>query len=241
MNKFAHLASHKAYQHLKTQITTGQLPPGTRLVRRTLAKELGVSPIPVMEALFLLERDGLVESGPNETARVRGWSLGQLRNDQALREAIECQVAFIIAEQVPADELAEVEKIAELLDSEKLHFLNEEGTNLVVFEGQQITQKEATFRRHAQFHVALAELTHFSELRDELNRIWMRRMTFLRWLPHPKTETPKNWHMRLVQALKSGSMQTAVDAMREHCRFGQSADMHAVIRHETSGKLTRHD
>ena len=47
---------------LRGFILSGELPPGTRLVERDLAEQLGVSRVPVRDALLYLEAEGLVES-----------------------------------------------------------------------------------------------------------------------------------------------------------------------------------
>ncbi|HMN28667.1 MAG TPA: GntR family transcriptional regulator [Caldilineaceae bacterium] len=50
---------------LRSYIIGGRLPPGTKLVERTLADLLGTSRMPVRDALMDLEREGLVISRPN--------------------------------------------------------------------------------------------------------------------------------------------------------------------------------
>ena len=45
----------RAYESLRLEILSGEFAPGDRLVRRTLSKRLGVSPMPVTEALHMLE------------------------------------------------------------------------------------------------------------------------------------------------------------------------------------------
>src|SRR5271157_5830459 len=55
---------------LRNAILSGELIPGTRLVIEDLAKQLGVSPIPVREALQQLGADGYVLIEPYLGARV---------------------------------------------------------------------------------------------------------------------------------------------------------------------------
>ena len=52
----------QAYEAIRGEILRGQLRPGTPLSRRRLALEMGMSVIPVTDALRRLEGDGLVES-----------------------------------------------------------------------------------------------------------------------------------------------------------------------------------
>ncbi len=56
--------SRRVYAVLRDDIVAGRLKPGERLVRKAIAERLGVSTIPVIEALYMLEIDGYVENRP---------------------------------------------------------------------------------------------------------------------------------------------------------------------------------
>jgi DNA-binding GntR family transcriptional regulator len=58
-------------QMIDELIAQGRLLPGQRLVEQELANQLGVSRLPVREALRVLAGDGIVEIIPNAGARVR--------------------------------------------------------------------------------------------------------------------------------------------------------------------------
>jgi DNA-binding GntR family transcriptional regulator len=60
---------------LRTDIITGVLQPGTRIVETQLASDLGVSRGPIRAALQLLEQEGLVESMSNGGTKVVGFSI----------------------------------------------------------------------------------------------------------------------------------------------------------------------
>jgi DNA-binding GntR family transcriptional regulator len=60
-----------AYAALRDRILQGTYAPGQRLVLSTVAKELGVSSVPVREALRRLEAEGWVNFKPNVGAEVR--------------------------------------------------------------------------------------------------------------------------------------------------------------------------
>ena len=61
-------------QEVRRRIWAGELRGGERLNQGELADSLGVSRIPVREALIGLERDGLVEIVPRKGARVVAMS-----------------------------------------------------------------------------------------------------------------------------------------------------------------------
>ena len=50
---------------LRDYILTGRIRPGTRLVERQLAEQLGISRVPIREALIQLEKEGLIVSKPS--------------------------------------------------------------------------------------------------------------------------------------------------------------------------------
>lgn len=53
--------AERVYQRLRGALVGGRLPPGYRLVNRSLAQELGVSLTPIREALMRLVNDGALE------------------------------------------------------------------------------------------------------------------------------------------------------------------------------------
>ena len=55
---------------LKHEILLGNIPSGTEMTQNELATSLGVSRMPVREALILLEYQGLVDRLPNNHVRV---------------------------------------------------------------------------------------------------------------------------------------------------------------------------
>lgn len=63
------------YEHLREQIVNGTYPPGQRMMLAEVAAGLGLSQMPVREALLRLEQDGLLESEPHKGMRVSPVSL----------------------------------------------------------------------------------------------------------------------------------------------------------------------
>ncbi|QDT89612.1 GntR family transcriptional regulator [Gimesia algae] len=79
----------RAYQFLKQELQEGKLLPGTQLVNRKLAAEIGVSVIPVREAIHRLVSEGLVEHVPGAGAFVRNPNREDLEELYMLRDALE--------------------------------------------------------------------------------------------------------------------------------------------------------
>ncbi|GBQ33303.1 GntR family transcriptional regulator [Gluconacetobacter azotocaptans] len=70
--------SDQLYYLIRDRILSGTLPDGDPIRQDTIATELGVSKIPLREALARLEQDGLVLSHPN-----RGFSVSTLSSAEA--------------------------------------------------------------------------------------------------------------------------------------------------------------
>lgn len=189
---------------LRQRIVQGGLRPGQRLVRRVLAKELGVSPIPVIEALHRLEQEGLVEHEPNVGARVRPLNLEQIQDDLVLREAIESQILRLLVGRLGPVVLDELRRQAAAVDA-----------------GMQrgLADDEPGMQAHAELHFELARLTGRGILLRELRKVWSRRFMQMAWVAATVTaKTPPDWHGRLVEAIASGDPLIADETARYHVR-----------------------
>jgi DNA-binding GntR family transcriptional regulator len=80
------LIAGTVYTRLRNAIISAELRPNSRLVEDEIADWLNVSRTPVREALFLLEKEGLVE-------RHHGWLVRE-HNLAEIRERLECRLAI---------------------------------------------------------------------------------------------------------------------------------------------------
>ncbi len=87
-----------AVESLRRLVASGDLRPGDRLVERPLAERLGVSRMPVREALRLLAREGLAEERATGGMAVRGLAPDDVEVLFRVRAALE----DLICEQVVA-------------------------------------------------------------------------------------------------------------------------------------------
>ena len=84
---------------LREAIQSGEYSPGQRLVERTLSTELGVSHIPVREALTKLEDEGLVVRLPRRGARVAELSPVSIAEISSMRVVLEGFVVRRVTER----------------------------------------------------------------------------------------------------------------------------------------------
>ncbi|MCX7935224.1 MAG: GntR family transcriptional regulator, partial [Planctomycetota bacterium] len=73
--------------------------PGEFLDRRGVAREIGISPAPVLEAMLRLQEEGLLEALPRRGTRVRIITADYLLGQLLVREALECEAARLICGQ----------------------------------------------------------------------------------------------------------------------------------------------
>src|ERR1700681_780354 len=83
----------EVYERLRSMIFNRELAPGTKLVRRNMAKQLGTSTMPVLEAIRRLEHDGLVTQIPKWGAFVKEWTDEEQVEAIHIRRALEGEAA----------------------------------------------------------------------------------------------------------------------------------------------------
>jgi GntR family transcriptional regulator, rspAB operon transcriptional repressor len=86
-----HGLAAEAYAMVRERIIRGELAVGQVISRRKLAAELGMSFLPITEALIRLENEGLVESKPRAGTRVKIPTRQDVEGHYVIREALEVQ------------------------------------------------------------------------------------------------------------------------------------------------------
>jgi DNA-binding GntR family transcriptional regulator len=94
---------------LRDCIIAGRLAPGTKLVERELAEYLGVSRIPVRDALLELEKEGLVITRPNGRYLIE-LSDRDIRELYQVRLALEKLAARFAAQNISAADQEELRR-----------------------------------------------------------------------------------------------------------------------------------
>lgn len=92
-------------------IIEGRLPPGADLNSVELARRFSVSRTPVREALFVLNRERMIDWSPRRRPRVAAMSLQDARELYQLRALLYAQVSLAIVEHATADDIASLWRI----------------------------------------------------------------------------------------------------------------------------------
>ena len=90
----------KAYIAIRDSIIKNDLLPGHPLSIDKLAKDLGVSPTPVREALTRLSADGLVERVRNRTALVARITAEDVHQVYEVRKLLEPYAVSLVAKEL---------------------------------------------------------------------------------------------------------------------------------------------
>jgi len=206
--------ARQAYEMLRAAILEGRLPPGAPLSRRRLAEELGISAVPVGNAIGRLESEGLIESKPRAGTRVRIATAEEIHGNYVLREALETHSARLFAESASPVFRQQVLKAAEKLDESYL------ALGRVVKQSQ--PRRARVERDHIAFHMLIAQATAVPKLIQEIER---SRVLMFNWLFTVSSEFSSfapRWHRDLADILAYGSPPDAAEAMRSHVTFRQT-------------------
>jgi len=99
------------YETLRRAILEGVLPPGTRIVEESLARQLEVSRAPLREALWLLKRDGLLVDESARTTRVVQLDAESIRELHMLRTLLETAAYQRAAQRITSEEIQAIDVI----------------------------------------------------------------------------------------------------------------------------------
>ncbi|HEU4751410.1 MAG TPA: GntR family transcriptional regulator, partial [Acidimicrobiia bacterium] len=101
-------AADEALSQLRSRILTGSLAAGSKLHQEEIATQLGMSRIPVRDAIRTLASEGLVRLEPRRTAIVTSVSLDDLAELYELRGAIEPLASALAVPKMTAGDLLQM-------------------------------------------------------------------------------------------------------------------------------------
>lgn len=184
---------------LRDRILSGAIPPGERLVESRLSEELGVSRMPVREALRQLASEGLVTIEPRRGASVTSFSPEQVRELVEVRATLEGLNAKLAAQRHDARQIAEMEKILE------------EGARLA-----SVGDPATLMQMNQRFHDALGSIAANSVLQEIMRSL--RDRTALLFAPINRTRGEQNWdeHAAILRAVIKGDAELAALLAMRH-------------------------
>jgi DNA-binding GntR family transcriptional regulator len=200
------------YDALKAAIIAGDLAPGEPLRQDEIAREHGVSKIPVREALLRLEVDGFVLFRKNKGATVREWSAAEILNLMDIRVALECKALELA---VPNMVESDFKAAREILDE----------------YGHEI-RAEAWSALNLRFHETIYEPCGNQLLMQMIRDLHARIGPSLRLLVSEVSglQRPHAEHLEILAACERGEAAKAVEHLRRHIE---------TTKKETAARLRR--
>lgn len=189
--------SQAVYDELRKLIVSREIPPGSRLVERTLAEKFDVSRVPVREAMRRLVADGLIEE------RRRSGFFVTTVSDKQIQEVLEVSEAL---------DLLLFRRVADRLDETSALVFTDlfEHTHKALELGE--TAKAAWLNR--KFHSLSIEVSGSDYLKRQLKNVAL----YISWMVEYKQDPAVVLasHELIFAAVKSGSCEKVSAAIREH-------------------------
>lgn len=202
------------YEQILLQIVSGALTGGGEIKSTLLAKQLGLSRTPVVQALQRLAADGLVTLEMNKRAVVRPGAENWLVELHELREWLEPPAAARAALHLSVEDLARLRAHAE--------------------EARPHSHAEwpaAAQRFDFALHLTIADRSGNFALRETIRKIWaFKRLSYLAAPERPETlERGYGEHLSLLDALERRDGETARAAMLFHLRSAGTLRQNSTI------------
>ena len=225
----------KAYNHIRGRILRGELSPGARLSNRKLAAEVGISFIPVREAIGQLVSEGLAEHRPNYGAVVREASREEIVDLYDFRHALECHAVKAAAKYVTAADISELEDRNRRLINAAVRITSSFGSGSVVCSDQFAIQDAA-------FHMVMLRAAGNSLVMKTIGDLQiMERVFSFRTtnLNKKRLDRVCSEHKRIIMCLRNGDADGAELAMAQHLDHGKQVAVAAFDRDRASNAAQR--
>jgi DNA-binding GntR family transcriptional regulator len=205
------------YDRLKQLILEGELAPGEPLIERTVADLLSVSRTPVREAIFRLEREGLVEAVDGKGAFVASYSIDDLIEIYQMREALEPLAARLSCQHLRPSDLDYHEKQLSRYRADP-----------------RLREKDPAnwLRLGRAFHHMFIEASKNTRLISVIERMQNQIELFRglggRVIPRTDMQSTVEEHWEILSALRKSAAQRAERAVRLHLRNGLRKRLEAL-------------
>lgn len=203
---FARTSAEVVLEHLKDDILTGRLPPGTKLVERDLTERYSVSRTPLREALNNLVASHLATNVPYRGVHVRQVDLAFARDVYELRATLEGLAGQLAAERATRDEFRQIE----------LHYRYIERLSRMSIVDQEV--RNEIMRRNTRFHKAIATAAHNPLLFAKIEEVWtsVSLVRFHVWQSEDRIESSRHEHAEILAALRARDGETMQKLCSQH-------------------------
>ncbi len=205
-------------RELRRTITAGELRPGEHVLQEEVADRLGVSRVPVREALKVLTAEGQVSYEAHRGYWVTELSVEELRELYLMRRLLETEALRWAVPRVDAQDIKRLWALNEALEA-----VCANGDFLGVMELDR------------EFHLALFEKARLPRLLKTIRLLWQNsepyRGVFLNALDSRRRA--RREHRAILKACEDGDVESVIVALDLH-RENAIADLAVVLDGETA-------
>jgi DNA-binding GntR family transcriptional regulator len=205
-------SSSAVLQLLRQSLDRGRWSPGEPLRQEEIAAELGVSRVPVREAFFQLQAEGLVQVVPNKGVYVRTLSAENLRELFRLRRLLEGDV---LGDAVPLHTAATLNRL--------------ETVQAALDKARQVADWVAGDR---EFHESLYAPAERPETMATIRRLRfiVDRFYFARLKPSTRAQGWHEEHHALIRAVKRRDASAACKLLAAHLAETERSALAALAK-----------
>lgn len=212
--------SQQVYENVVNRIANHELKPGTRIKEIHIAKELGVSPTPVREALKKLEKELWIKSIPHKGACVRELNEKEVVELYDIREYLEALAARLAANLATSQQISRMEEYAfkelELIEDDR--WTDDEGTAIDI-----------------KFHQQLVKASQNARLEQMISLCNLQVKSFLLTKNVPTNYDDRRQfadeHVVVVEVLKKRDAGLAEKLVREHIKGAKERTLRFIRKH----------
>lgn len=188
---------------IRARILAGELAPGAQLRQEELATQLGVSKIPIREALRQLESEGLVEFKARRGAFVVELTEADILENLEIRIALETHALSLAIPHMTQEDLHQAEAI--------------------LTQYQQSDNPQQWSLLNSRFHLCLYAPCRLPKLLDMIANIKARNNAFMRLKITQATgfSEPHKEHLALLEACKNKDVEQGVTLLKQHIAESQ--------------------
>lgn len=194
-----------ALHELRDRILRLTLAPGQTIIIDETARQLGISPIPVREALQLLAAEGLVEIRPHVGVVVKGITRCCVIELFTLLEGLESAVCRHAIARARSEDFATLEQILNQLDAVRV-----------------TREPDRWAELNAQFHLTLASFAGLKRVNAELTQTldhWDRIRRFSLDVLSFRAADAQAEHWEILEAAKAHKADRVEQLLRQHNRI----------------------
>ncbi|MED4584941.1 GntR family transcriptional regulator [Brevibacillus choshinensis] len=188
----------KVCRVLREAILRGHFQPGERLVQEELASSLGVSRMPVREALRKLETEGLVIIEPHRGAIVKSLSVEDIQEIYGLRSQFEKMAVEMSVEHMVQDDIDQLEELVVAMEHSK------DATEFI--------------ECNIEFHRLLISRCPWKRLVTFIETLWNGFPQQTPQMLRDQTEKSNKEHREILQAIKKRNAAEAGKLVHGHIK-----------------------